>query len=216
MLKHGQSTCIIVLGRLRSGTSLTAGILHRLGVNMGDHLLRPMPSNEKGFFEDTEFLDLHIKMTGDRWFDPDLSGIDEYLPRYRELVELKCSQSLWGVKDPRLCFLLPYFLDCLVCDRKMIWVDRDIEESIASVAAKTVPNHNIPSSPELARQICGRYESARLRSVDGVDIDTLKIEYRDILDDPEREVTRICDFIEYWPDTTDAIRLVDRDLHYHR
>jgi len=216
MLKHEQSTCIIVLGRLRSGTSLTAGILHLLGVNMGNSLLRPMPSNEKGFFEDTEFLNLHVKMTGNKWFDPDLSEIEKHLPQYRNLVNSKCNQSLWGVKDPRLCFLLPHFLSCLTCNRKLIWVDRDIEESIASVVSSTLPSFGMPSSRELAKEICERYESARLRSIESVDIDMLKIEYQDILNSPEREIAKICDFIGYWPDTAEAVGLVDRGLHHHR
>ncbi|HYX81751.1 MAG TPA: hypothetical protein VE714_05115, partial [Gemmatimonadales bacterium] len=44
-------TCI--LGMRRSGTSLAAGVLHSLGVDLGheEHLAGPAPDNPKGFRE---------------------------------------------------------------------------------------------------------------------------------------------------------------------
>ncbi|MCD6476962.1 MAG: sulfotransferase, partial [Candidatus Aenigmarchaeota archaeon] len=42
---------IIVLGMHRSGTSMTAGVLHRLGVNMGKNLMKGNWANPLGYFE---------------------------------------------------------------------------------------------------------------------------------------------------------------------
>ena len=45
---------IIVLGMHRSGTSLIAGVLHEMGVNMGSNLMKADEYNPKGYFEDIE------------------------------------------------------------------------------------------------------------------------------------------------------------------
>ena len=49
---------VVILGMHRSGTSLTAGILHLLGVNMGDRLLPADKFNAQGYFENQIILDL--------------------------------------------------------------------------------------------------------------------------------------------------------------
>ncbi len=44
----------LILGSGRSGTSMAAGVLHRAGYFMGDHLNPPNETNPKGQFEDRE------------------------------------------------------------------------------------------------------------------------------------------------------------------
>ena len=50
-----KSTCILVLGTPRSGTSCVAGILHHLGVVMGEQFLEADDWNPAGYFQDVEF-----------------------------------------------------------------------------------------------------------------------------------------------------------------
>ena len=58
-------TAIIVLGGHRSGTSCVAGIIHRLGVPLGEHLLGPGVGNPVGHFEDLAFYHLHRLILGE-------------------------------------------------------------------------------------------------------------------------------------------------------
>ena len=55
-LQNGSST-LIVTGMHRSGTSLTASFLQTLGVNVGDRLYEADRANQKGYFEDVDFLE---------------------------------------------------------------------------------------------------------------------------------------------------------------
>jgi hypothetical protein len=50
---------IIILGMHRSGTSMVAGLLAKMGINMGDDLLGRSPSNPFGHFEDWDFVNLN-------------------------------------------------------------------------------------------------------------------------------------------------------------
>ncbi len=112
------STAIVVLGNHRSGSSMVAGVLHHLGVSMGPTLYGPGPGNPAGHYEDAEFLALHQAIYGEfrpdgtidprRWQfpKPDVQRWDE---AYRALVAARrdANAGVWGLKDPRLCFLLP-------------------------------------------------------------------------------------------------------------
>lgn len=54
---NNKGKTVIVLGSPRSGTSMTAGILSILGVDMGN-IRKPDSSNPKGYFEDLDFQKL--------------------------------------------------------------------------------------------------------------------------------------------------------------
>ena len=134
-------TCIIVMGVPRSGTSAVAGFLHQfLGVHMGDRLMGPMPGvNPRGFFEDMEFVEKHIEILGSHE-DPRLpeSGTlpcpERALEEYAALIRRREQQhALWGVKDPKMCFLLPYFLRRLTTPYKIVTTHRPFVASVESM-----------------------------------------------------------------------------------
>jgi hypothetical protein len=115
--------CLIVLGMHRSGTSAIAGILHLLGITLGERLTPPDEEvNAKGYWEHADINVIHEKILahlGSGWFDalplPDgwRQKID-VAPFQEELAELIRRDfdhtALWAVKDPRLCRLLPLWL----------------------------------------------------------------------------------------------------------
>lgn len=120
------NNAIIVLGMHRSGTSALTGMLSMLGANPGSAL---MPADEevnpKGFWEHKDIVTIDDKLLealGSFWHD-ERSFLDSWwqlpmvVPFRRELVEVlrrDFSQSpLWIVKDPRICRLLPMWLDAL-------------------------------------------------------------------------------------------------------
>ena len=112
--------CVIVLGHHRSGTSALAGALHHLGVHMGDRLLvGNVATNPKGHYEDTELVMLNERAISGDWRNPKVIQAPIYRQRFKTYVENRAERApsaIWGVKDPRLCFTLPLFLEALRAD----------------------------------------------------------------------------------------------------
>jgi len=119
------STAILVLGMHRSGTSAATGWLQALGVNLGPYLMAGDPSQPKGYFEHREIVAIHeelLREFNSSWDDPRALPegweSDRRLKFFRaRLVQVisrdLAVQPLWGVKDPRLCRLLPLWLSAL-------------------------------------------------------------------------------------------------------
>ena len=113
---------LVVLGMHRSGTSAVAGVLQRIGVDFGPRLMPATAANERGYYEHIDVVNLHdrLLMALDRGWDslapwPPAWWEDEARTgRFRAelLVLLRRdfgAAPLWGVKDPRLCLLLPWW-----------------------------------------------------------------------------------------------------------
>ncbi|HEU5116038.1 MAG TPA: hypothetical protein VFT74_05110 [Isosphaeraceae bacterium] len=134
-------TAIIVLGGHRSGTSCVAGIIHRLGVPLGEHLLGPGVGNPVGHFEDLEFYHLHRLILGENrdpkaWRYP-RPNLDAFRGPYKALVDLRNqTHPRWAVKDPRLCFTLPLLLESHPGEVRTVRVHRDPRKSAQSLAAR--------------------------------------------------------------------------------
>lgn len=110
---------IIVLGMHRSGTSALTGCLDILGVSLGAPLMPANYDNERGYFELAEVVTIHDELLGSfgasaldltklpaNWASqPTARGAQERL--YDVLRRNFDGKPLWGVKDPRLCVLLP-------------------------------------------------------------------------------------------------------------
>ena len=118
--KPNTSSAVIVLGMHRSGTSALTRVLNLLGVNLGSELMVAVKdNNETGFWEHQGVVDQHEELMhqlGMRWDDPramPLGWIDraEVTATQDRLATILASEfdgdSLWGVKDPRICRLLP-------------------------------------------------------------------------------------------------------------
>jgi len=113
------SKALLILGSHRSGTSALAGALVKLGVYFGNDLLPPQPDNQKGFFESRRIVELHdqiLESLNSRWDDPRplpeswlrLPITKNYQDSLVKILQDEfLTQSLWAVKDPRLCRLLP-------------------------------------------------------------------------------------------------------------
>jgi hypothetical protein len=84
------SRCICVLGTGRSGTSATAGVLHKLGVPMGEPFVGADGNNPWGTFEDARL------MTLTRWVIAGTDPVEAFKPIWQALSE----QPLWGFKIP--------------------------------------------------------------------------------------------------------------------
>lgn len=118
-----QKRMVVVLGMHRSGTSLITRALQAMGVSLGDHLLPPAEDNQKGFWEDRDINTLNIGLLealGHDWHT--LAPIlprelaDPVVPSFKlralEILRERLSTTdHFGLKDPRIARLLPFWQD---------------------------------------------------------------------------------------------------------
>lgn len=115
---------LIVLGMHRSGTSALAGLIGQLGGDVGSTLMPIIEEiNAKGFWEHAEIVNIHerlLTMLDSSWDDvrplPDRWWMSSDVDVFKAMIltvlrrDFACS-PLWIVKDPRLCRLLPLWLE---------------------------------------------------------------------------------------------------------
>lgn len=162
---------IIVLGGHRTGTSLTAGLVHRLGFPAAPdpkRLIPPHPvDNPEGYWEDAAFVRIHRRMLSEHtrrrgWADPrrDAAAIAALARRYQQLVRQRAAAHRhWSLKDPRLCLLgdvLGRALEEESIEFRVVTTCRPIEAAAASLARRGLPI-------DASRRLALRYESERLR-----------------------------------------------------
>lgn len=114
-----QRRALLVLGMHRSGTSALTRLVNLLGVELGDKLLPAHADNEKGYWEHEEIFQVDeyiLNRLGSRWDDvtllpehwPDSPRIRDGRDRLLQILRRDFGDTaLWGLKDPRLCRLLP-------------------------------------------------------------------------------------------------------------
>ncbi len=118
------TTAVVVLGMHRSGTSALAGMLSMLGIDFGPCLLAAdAEQNPKGFWEHVEILDIHERLLGNlgsSWDDvrplPASWWTDERVAPFRaDIIRVLrrdfATARLWGIKEPRICRLVPLWCD---------------------------------------------------------------------------------------------------------
>ena len=194
------ATAILVLGMHRSGTSAAAGVLQRVGVELGHELLPPQPDNPKGFFEHAEVVSLHdevLSLFDAAWDDPrslpEKWDRDPRLAPFRQrlkaiLCQTFASVPLWGMKDPRLCRLLPFWIPLLRelnVSPKAVLVVRDPAEVSASLRRRNRLMPEQASTLWLSHVVASELSTRALPRV--------LILYEDLLRDWSSEVSRVCD-----------------------
>lgn len=132
------STCIVITGMGRSGTSLVASLIQKAGVNIGRRLVGPGRANPNGFFEDTDFYQFQETLLLDRRstilvpsgfsFEPTSAEIE----RAQALVAERQGLAVWGWKDPRTSLFLDLW-DSLIPDARYLFVFRHPFEVLLSL-----------------------------------------------------------------------------------
>lgn len=139
---------LIVLGMHRSGTSAIAGMLKHLGVRFGRHLMPAMPGiNDKGFYEDLKIVQRNeaiLAQLDRQWLDfspmPNdwwqMSIMQQHQQAIQQLIQWYADHGLAGFKDPRLCRLLPLWLNAFTAQNvtpHFIIMLRDPDEVASSL-----------------------------------------------------------------------------------
>jgi hypothetical protein len=198
-------TCVLVLGLPRSGTSCIAGILHNLGVHMGDDLFESDPEwNAKGFFVDriiTEALELINENDPITWTLPIDSNNDGRL-RIRRIIQDRMSRGIiWGVKNHLIGFLADEFLN--LPDIKLIITQRPLEKSKESWRARA----NDPNTEERYAKLI-EVHNAQLAIAN---VPKLIVEFDQLVDNSEITIQGIANFVGL-PVNENALKFVDSSL----
>ena len=136
----------------RSGTSATARLMQRAGVDLGTRLLAPTLDNTLGYYEDVEFCDLNLALVAagvgdDGQSHPDWAFADRIVPSRLAPLRPRAAKLMadrgerehpWGFKDPRTAVLLDFY-DDLAPDARYLFVYRapwEVLTSLMSVQAR--------------------------------------------------------------------------------
>ena len=112
---------VIVLGNARSGTSMTAGILFYIGVNIS-HVHKPNSQNPRGAFESVAWNTVTSKIHQEINKGLDKKSIkNAYEKRIKELIEKEKSENDLVLKEAKpLIDLMSYSIIKMLFSKKTI------------------------------------------------------------------------------------------------
>lgn len=184
------SRCVVILGLPRSGSSALAGALHKMGVDMGKgHLQPPDLLNSRGYYEDTRWNTIHKVIVGLRYStkEPDTLP-DRYRRSYGRLASMCSYKPIWGMKSPRLCFVLHLILPILrdSCEVRVVHVRRDWEANVASLKrhSEVAYRGRFKMSDDEAEAKLSEWQAALERRLEEFGGPVYEVNYSDLVDEP--------------------------------
>jgi hypothetical protein len=220
----------------RSGTSLAAGVLEALGIDLGpSETMLPTNGVENlhGYFEQRSIRELNdalLETLGGSWFEPPRAAVapgwerDPALdPLHARAVELYertfASGARPGFKDPRLSITLPFWrrvtgpLDCVVCLRPAVAVEASLRGRFRRGPQRVWPWH--PHRRRDWQALTKVYADAAMHVTR--DERRIVIEYDDWFADGPAQLERLAEFVgSVTPGALEqASRLVDPALRHH-
>lgn len=230
------SKCILVLGLPRSGTSMIAGILHHLGVFMGNQLTPADKRNPNGFFENLHFINFHARATSTMTFtdivntwkrvqngetfplnkDVDEARRSAVRESYKAIISITAQgHEYWGIKDPRL--IIPNLLDDffvfaegIVDDVRIIYIKRNSESIAKSLLSVTDKKYTLD---ELREIVVWTQDHIKKR-LTNLNVPRMYFEYERVLKEKEKHVNRIMHFckIDEYSRMQNAVDFIDPNL----
>ena len=138
---------LLIVGMHRSGTSYLGSLFSAAGVHLGDRLLGQSRGNQKGHFEDHDFLSFH-----ERCLHSQGLGTEGYATAERTAVPERLRQdalrliasrrergTLWGWKDPRTTLFLDFW-EGVLPEAKFVFVFRRPWEVVESLFRRGDPS----------------------------------------------------------------------------
>lgn len=177
----------IVFGSPRTGGNLTAGVLHHLGVSMGERFRVADDWNPAGWFEDLDF-DAALR---------EAVGPSETLrpvARSQALADLIAARNVggdpWGWKHRHT----PRVMEQLVAEHRAnlrpIVTTRNFAESVDSYAARAGVHFDL----EQTIQEVGRHRYVVEAAISHYGLKPLVVDFDDLIADPAGQVRRIADY----------------------
>lgn len=202
---------VIVLGMHRSGTSVTAGVLKRLGVDVGRKLLPGPGYNPTGFFENLEFVNLNaniLRSLGGNWRKPPpqeaiLKRARENASKIEEVVKRNI-RELWGFKDPRTALTIealhPYLPNVHVVRTR---------RSPKAIAQSLKSRDGMDEA--LSLELCATYNAHIDEYLKRYGVPNITVDYNQLIENPRAVIDRIINFLGIHPSreqVEEAVRLV--------
>ena len=220
---------VLVVGMHRSGTSAVTRVLNYLGCALPNHLSGMAHDNERGFWESPAVRDLNeriLKSAGTAWddwvaFDPswyESPRANELRGDARAVLEDEFGDNpAFVLKDPRICRLLPLWIDAVRCFGAEPLIVSPVRNPI-DVAASLEARDGIDPSIGLLMWLRSLLDAERASR----DIERVFLRYERLLGAPREVVKQLEDSlgIEGLTQPADACTLIDGflspDLRHHR
>ena len=209
---------VIITGMHNSGTSILAKVIHHGGV----FLCPDMKHYENRFF--SLLVNDQLMMGGEgNWAKLPLMSIDEvlhfeptiapFIKRYWMLDYLRCGYdgfSQWGVKDPRICVLLPLYLK-IFPNAKYIHIRRNPKDVAASLSGKAKQGIGVIDNVDHWEALTNAYTDRVLTHAPQIP-NYFEIEYETFCRDTETVARELFNFLEI-PMTAEAQRVLNEVSH---
>ncbi|MFM9265000.1 glycosyltransferase [Tychonema sp. BBK16] len=155
-INDSKSSVFIITGMHRSGTSLTASLFQKVGVDIGKKLVGPADGNVKGHFENIDFVEFHKGVLRSHGIDELGCTFDKTIPVAAESVEIakkliaenQQTDKHWGWKDPRTALFWDFWLT-LLPEANFICVYRSPWEVVDSLYRRGT-DVSLLNNPEIA------------------------------------------------------------------
>jgi O-antigen biosynthesis protein len=120
-INDSKPSVFIVTGMHRSGTSLTASLFQKVGVDIGKKLVGPADGNVKGHFENVDFVEFHKRVLRSHGIDELGCTFEKTIPvaasdvkiAKRAIEQNQLPHKHWGWKDPRTALFWDFWLNLL-------------------------------------------------------------------------------------------------------
>lgn len=221
-LKEDLAKTFIIVGYGRTGSSLLAGILHRMGISMGKEFRPADEYNETGFFENLDFVELNrliLHKDGYDMLNWPQKPIDSFM-KYEELfadrakrLVKKHRKDKWGWKDGRTIYTYPYYEEHLT-NPHLIVCYRDTDSIIRSNRSATGHQAALRKrhSATWRKSINGYYDSVE-DFHKKYPMPRMNIKYEAYFESYQWQLAKIAQFVEETPNE-DAIRMFNPDLKH--
>ncbi|ODU00955.1 MAG: hypothetical protein ABS79_02515 [Planctomycetes bacterium SCN 63-9] len=199
--------CVIVLGPYRSGTSLTAQLLERLGVDFGPRAERIATNafNPGGYLERGDLNAINRGLITSAGRSLGAPGNPESLTRLADRsildgVSLPWPEHgpLWGLKDPRFCATLKIWIDTGALRSDLVRIVRLLRDP-AAIVRSSLEHPSVRKfcgdDPEVARRMVQDYIALADWQIQTLGVPAFLLTYEDLLRNPPRETARIADWL---------------------
>jgi hypothetical protein len=230
---RSRQQAVLVLGMHRSGTSAVTRVLNLLGAELNSEMLAAASDNPKGFWESARAVELHERLfaaMSRTWYDmhelpQDWVSHPVVRTAVKEIVELVRQDfdgtQLWGIKDPRMCLVVPLWLEALASldiDVKALFVARNPVEVSASLRVRNTRERNqwgLGYAPVMWAQYLAAAEAATR------DIPRAMLTYDELMADWQAVMTRVATDLDMaWPRAFEEVgaeidAFLDRGERHH-
>lgn len=204
MLPHNKP--IVILGTGRSGTSAIAGILHHLGVHMGDIFVAADTTNPYGHFEDIDFVHTHRNVIAHNMNPMQAAQLLKLLWN-KKILAAQQRNTRWGFKDPMTTNLAYFYLNNGF-EMDIIWAYRDFSE-VEKSSFKAYQ-----WTPDVTKNNL----DIRLKIMEGLAQQrkiSLKIDFNTLLQQPAQIIAEIIHIFDLHP-TENQIKTAIQHVHQPR